>query len=202
MENLIPTGEEPRAGTRQLLRLSPEILRFAQTRGLELVINNFGETAAPVRAILFAKSAETNWYVTWHHYRTIPVVERNDLPGFRAWSVKDGIQHVQPPAAVLESMITMRIHLDDCSEENGAIKFVAGSHKCGIIPEEDIALENHNARAATIAADAGDVIFMRPLILHASSKAVRPTNRRVLHIEYATRPLPQGLQWGSTPSNL
>ena len=31
----------------------------------------------------------------------------------------------------------------------------------------------------------GGVVSMRPLLMHASSKAVAPTSRRVLHIEYA-----------------
>lgn len=196
LEKLLSPARQPSAGLRQLLRLSPAISRFAETVGRELIANNFGETARPVRGILFDKSVEANWYVTWHQDRTIPVTERKNVQGFHAWSVKDGIQHVQPPSAVLEAMIAMRIHLDDCGEQNGAIKFAPGSHKRGIIPEEDIAREDHNAASVTVAAQAGDIIFMRPLILHASAKAVRPNNRRVIHIEYATRALPEGLEWG------
>jgi len=36
---------------------------------------------------------------------------------------------------------------------------------------------------------------MCPLILHASSKAVSPSHRRVIHIEYAGAELPGGLEW-------
>ena len=42
---------------------------------------------------------------------------------------------------------------------------------------------------------AGDVSLMRPLLLHASSRAVEPTHRRVLHLEFAAGPLPGGLEW-------
>jgi len=38
---------------------------------------------------------------------------------------------------------------------------------------------------------------MRPLLLHASSKAQRPGRRRVLHLEFATRPLPAGLRFAA-----
>lgn len=36
---------------------------------------------------------------------------------------------------------------------------------------------------------------MRPLLLHASSPALAPAHRRVLHLEYAAAPLPPGLEW-------
>ena len=36
-------------------------------------------------------------------------------------------------------MVTVRIHLDDCPEENGALKVVAGSHRAGKIPERQVA---------------------------------------------------------------
>ncbi|MET0554472.1 MAG: phytanoyl-CoA dioxygenase, partial [Vicinamibacteria bacterium] len=40
----------------------------------------------------------------------------------------------------------------------------------------------------------GDVLLMRPLLLHASSKAATDAPRRVLHVEYAAdRTLPGGL---------
>ncbi len=41
----------------------------------------------------------------------------------------------------------------------------------------------------------GGALLMRPLLLHASSPATGPGHRRVLHIEYASGPLPGGLKW-------
>lgn len=186
-----------KAGVRQLLRTSPELLQYAQTTGAKLVkdVLEF-EQAFPVRGILFDKSPYANWYVTWHQDRTIPIAERRETEGFRAWSTKDGTLHVQPPVYVMESMIAIRIHLDDCTKDNGAIKFVPGSHKLGIISEEAIAGQDHTKASVTVSASRGDVIFMRPLILHASSKSVQPRRRRVLHIEYGTQALPDGLLWG------
>jgi hypothetical protein len=43
---------------------------------------------------------------------------------------------------------------------------------------------------------AGDVLVMRPLILHASNRALHPARRRVLHFEYAPRDaLDPSLYW-------
>jgi len=39
------------------------------------------------------------------------------------------------------------------------------------------------------------LLAFRPLLLHASSPARRPMHRRVIHIEYAARPLDSPLAW-------
>jgi hypothetical protein len=38
-------------------------------------------------------------------------------------------------------------------------------------------------------------VLMRPLLLHASSKAQTPSRRRVVHILFGPRTLPHGLEW-------
>lgn len=72
-----------------------------------------------VRAILFNKTPDANWYVTWHQDRTLSVSEKFDHPEWKNWTVKEDVLHVQPPLAVLEAMVTIRIHLDDTTKENG-----------------------------------------------------------------------------------
>ncbi|WP_141215531.1 hypothetical protein [Hahella sp. CCB-MM4] len=41
----------------------------------------------------------------------------------------------------------------------------------------------------------GSILVMRPHLLHASSKAIAPTNRRILHVEYSDYRLPEGIHW-------
>jgi hypothetical protein len=41
----------------------------------------------------------------------------------------------------------------------------------------------------------GGILAFRPLILHASSTAVSPSHRRVLHFEFAAEDLPHPLEW-------
>ena len=90
------------------------------------------------RGILFDKIPDANWKVPWHQDVTIAVIERVEVEGFGPWSMKAEVLHVQPPAEVLEHILTVRFHLDFCGEENGALRVLFGSHTLGKIPEEEI----------------------------------------------------------------
>ena len=149
----------------------------------------------PVRAILFNKTSEANWPVAWHQDRTIAVKDRIDTPGYGSWTVKGGIPHVQPPAELLDEMATLRVHLDPTPAENGALHMISGSHRHGFITQDEIATCAKNG--STIAeCEPGDVLIMRPLLLHSSRRAEIPTNRRVLHFELAPKHLlPASLKW-------
>lgn len=183
-------------GLRFLLKRSAEVREFANSDSiLNIVRQLIGTEARPVKAILFDKTPETNWYVTWHQDLTIATKQRIDMPGFGPWSVKFGVPHVQPPHAVLENIVALRIHLDDCNASNGAIKFIAGSHRSGVLSSDDIEKIRTSEKAVTCEARRGDVIAMRLLILHSSSVSNDPTHRRVLHIEYTASDLPNGLAW-------
>ncbi|MDR3615120.1 MAG: phytanoyl-CoA dioxygenase family protein [Candidatus Obscuribacterales bacterium] len=184
------------AGLRNLLVRSPEIKSFAQSGPVfKMAQQLLGSTLIPVRAILFDKTPATNWYVTWHQDLSIPVLKRVECEGYGPWSVKDNVVHVQPPAAILEKMVSLRIHLDPCSEKNGPIKFIPGSHRSGILQPIEIEDWRDKRPAVVCSAERGDVIVMRPLILHSSSTAESPEHRRVLHVEYAAAELPAGVQW-------
>lgn len=185
-----------KAGVRGLLRSSRIIQGFASSPAiLGIASSVIGDCALPVRAIYFDKTPTSNWYVTWHQDLTIAVMEKVEAPGWGPWSIKDGVPHVQPPASVLNNMISLRFHLDNCAVENGAIKFIAGSHLDGVLGADEIAVRRNQSEHLVCAAELGDVIAMRPLILHSSSPSLSPAHRRVLHIEYAAEDLPFGLRW-------
>jgi ectoine hydroxylase-related dioxygenase (phytanoyl-CoA dioxygenase family) len=154
-----------------------------------------GDEARIVRSILFDKTAASNWLVPWHQDVTIAVRERRDVPGFGPWSVKEGVVHVQPPAAVLEGMVTIRLHLDDTPAENGALRALTGSHRNGVLSAADIGAFRERGVERVCEARLGDVVVMKPLVLHASSKSKVPGRRRVLHVEFAAGELPGGLCW-------
>lgn len=149
----------------------------------------------PVRAIYFNKSSDSNWLVAWHQDLTICVQEKMDAEGFGPWSVKDDVPHVQPPIAMLENMITVRLHLDDADETNGALKVLPGSHTHGRLSAESIQRWRQETPEHLCTAHAGDALLMRPLLLHASGRSTSDRQRRVLHIEYAGYNLPSGMQW-------
>ena len=184
-----------RAGIRHLLQRSHAINAFAHSSKLMNLLSPIMPQAQPVRAIWFDKTVDTNWYVTWHQDLTIAVKEKCNLDGWGPWSVKDEVVHVQPPANILEKMISLRIHVDDCGIKNGAIKFIVGSHAQGVLDADHISSARQSGQVFVCAAQKGDIIAMRPLILHASSLSATPLHRRVLHIEYAGCSLPAGLEW-------
>lgn len=151
--------------------------------------------ARPVRGIFFDKSSEANWLVAWHQDLTLAVKARHEVAGFGPWSVKDGVPHVQPPSELLEQMLTVRLHLDDADESNGALRVLPGSHATGRLSSEEIQAWRERQAEHLCTARAGDALLMRPLLLHASGKSVSPARRRVLHLEYAGFDLPTGLEW-------
>jgi ectoine hydroxylase-related dioxygenase (phytanoyl-CoA dioxygenase family) len=100
---------------------------------------------------------------------------------------------VQPPLSILEDNFTLRMHLDDTDEQNGALKVIAGSHRKGVYRPETI---NWNEETEiSCAVPAGGVMIMKPLLLHASGRSTNEKNRRVLHIEFSKTALPTPLQW-------
>jgi hypothetical protein len=70
-----------------------------------------------------------------------------------------------------------------------------GSHREGWLIAEDIERMRYRISPATCAVGAGGVLVMRPLLLHASAPAEKPAHRRVIHLEFASSNLPDGLAW-------
>jgi hypothetical protein len=158
-------------------------------------VRAIGPAARPVRAILFDKNPAMNWGLAWHQDRTICVRERIEVPGYGPWTRKAGLLHVAPPAALLASMITLRLHIDDVPSENAPLLVAPGSHRRGRVPEESIdhVVEAHGIFACLAAR--GDIWVYATLILHASEAARVPARRRVLQVDYSAESLPGGLEW-------
>lgn len=191
-----PRSDALAPNRRNLLRETPLTAEFARTGALmDLARRWLSPAAFPVRALFFDKTSESNWSVTWHQDVTVAVRVRKDASGYTGWSIKDGVPHVQPPVPVLENMLTLRLHLDDCDESNGALQVLPGSHACGRLDDQQIAHWSKTVEPVTCAVGRGGVLLMRPLLLHASGKARDPRHRRVVHIEYAAADLPGGLEW-------
>jgi hypothetical protein len=184
-------------GQRNLLAL-PAIRSLAKSPHLRNpVATILGPKARPVRGLFFDKTAEANWKVTWHQDLTIAVADRPaDFtdPTYGPWSIKAGIPHVQPPIEILEQLLTVRLHLDAADATNGALNVLPRSHRSGRLSAEEIQAWR-SQEAVCCVADRGDLLLMRPLLLHASGTASHPSHRRVIHIEYAAIDLPSPLEW-------
>jgi len=181
-------------GMRNLLRASPEVAALAEELK-RLVAPVLGTRVFAARGIFFDKMPGANWEVGWHQDLSIAVAERIVAPGFSGWSVKQGVPHVQPPVAVLEGMLTVRLHLDECGADNGPLRVIRGSHAGGRLTDEQIEHWKQSGEEVTCLVPKGGALLMRPLLLHASKPAEKPRHRRVIHLEYAADPLPHGLKW-------
>jgi ectoine hydroxylase-related dioxygenase (phytanoyl-CoA dioxygenase family) len=154
-----------------------------------------GAPARLVRVIAFDKTAHDNWFVPWHQDRTIAVRNRVEHDGFQNWTTTDGLVQVEPPLAVLEAMVTLRIHIDPCHEDNGPLEVIPGSHRAGRLNRNDVATLAAASPSLVCLLAAGDVLAMHPLTVHRSQRARVPANRRVLHLEWCAASLPQGLDF-------
>jgi hypothetical protein len=195
LEDAIADLPPDRAGIR--LRGNKALRPFLTSAGPvgTVAASILGRECQPVRAILFDKTPATNWSVTWHQDRTIPVGERVEVEGFGPWTVKDGMVHVAPPFELLASMVTLRVHFDAVPPANGPLLIAPGSNRLGRIPETEIPQVVQRCGALACLADARDIWLYATPILHASHMAVEPTRRRVLQVDFAVGGLPGGLQW-------
>lgn len=148
-----------------------------------------------VQCTFFEKSASLNWLVPVHQDLGIPVAERVDHPALRAWSEKEGALFVQPPVDFLAQLTAVRIHLDACTAQDGPLRAIPGTHRRGLITDPDASALRARGPEITLCADKGDAVVMRPLLLHASSKATGTSRRRVLHFLFGPRQPPHGLRW-------
>lgn len=186
-------------GIRDLLNVAPCVRALAESSRIRSIVDSIiGEKARVVRAIFFDKTPEANWNVAWHQDLTIAVRQKKECAGFTSWSMKAGVPHVQPPVSILENILTMRIHLDETDEANGALKVIAGSHRYGRLDAHNRERLKEEGNVITCRVARGGVLLMRPLLLHASSAGSNPAHRRVIHLEFSAAELPEDLEWYGT----
>ncbi|MEZ5818648.1 MAG: phytanoyl-CoA dioxygenase family protein [Hyphomicrobiaceae bacterium] len=154
-----------------------------------------GPKARLVRIIAFDKSPEANWFVPWHQDRTVALARREAVAGFDRWTEKDGIPQAEPPISLLEGMVTLRLHLDACNALAGPLEVIPGTHLFGRLGKTAIEKALSGGTPKVCLAARGDILAMRPLLLHRSQRALAPSHRRVLHLEYCAAALPAALQW-------
>ncbi|HEY8956411.1 phytanoyl-CoA dioxygenase family protein [Chitinophaga sp.] len=186
---------------RRFLQEVPSIIPLIFTPSVRQIIHDlFGKHHVPVKSIYFDKPGQSNWFVAWHQDLTISVTEKLPVAGYGPWTVKPGQYAVQPPVSILESIYTLRIHLDDTDEQNGALKVLPGSHMKGIHRADHLDLTQTQEVSCQV--KRGGIMIMRPLLMHASGRSSNGHNRRVIHIEFSDQELAGGLQWAEKFSRL
>ena len=169
-------------GWRQIVRRQPVA---------DWIRDHVSQSAGLVRVFYFDKPPGQSWSLSMHRDRTIAVAKHQPRsPPFSRPTVKAGVPHVVATDELLSSMLTLRLHLDPMTHENGPLTVVPGSHR-----------NTESARqqpAQTIQCNAGDLFFMRPLLLHGSlaSEPATLLHRRVIHMELGpSESLPGEYRW-------
>ncbi len=166
MDGSFPVLGQKTAGARADAFSTEARAWFATHKGLlDLASRLLREDARLSGLQAFDKSATANWFVPWHQDRAEDGRERD--------------------VAALEHTLALRIHLDDCDETNGPLEVVPGSHVHGRLEASAIAGIVATTPTLVCLAARGDIVAIRPLLLHRSQRAQRPAARRVVHIEYA-----------------
>ena len=179
---------------RQFLKEIPEVKDLIFNENLKIIIKEiFGENYFVVKSIYFDKPEKSNWYVAYHQDLTISVDKKVELENFGHWTTKHNQFAVQPPLDILENIFTIRIHLDDTDENNGALKVVPKSHAKGIYRQETIDWNVETENICNV--NKGGIMIMKPLILHGSNRTTNGKKRRVIHIEFSNKELPKELNW-------
>ncbi len=174
-----------RAGVRHLMS-NPSIAAFAHDERLIAIARRASrERAIPFRATLFEKTGERNWLIAWHQDTALPLESKFDEPGWGPWSEKAGVIYAHAPASALSRVIALRVSLDASTSNNGPLRVIPDSPLDRVITDEEVAQIVATHEGLDVTCPRGGVIAMRPLIIHASSKAISDAPRRVLHIEYA-----------------
>ncbi|MGV3540582.1 MAG: WYL domain-containing protein [Rufibacter sp.] len=189
------SGTEDLFAIRHLLREIPKLKSVLFNQNMQrLVKEGFGENYFLTKAIYFDKLPLSNWYVTWHQDVPINVKEKIETEGFRGWTNKGGLVSVIPPLEYLQKAFTVRIHLDDTDEKNGALRVIPKTH-FQVLTNEEIAIIREAEEAKCCKVLRGGVHLMKPLTLHASSKIENDQHRRVIHLEFNCLDLPGELEW-------
>ena len=179
------TAQRSRAGARHLMHHSA-ISRLARDSRLLAIAGRYlGEVAIPFRATLFDKSPRNNWLVVWHQDTALPLRKRREVAGWGPWSVKEGVPYAHAPSSALERVLALRVHIDDSRADNGPLRVIPGTHTLGLLSDQEVERLSRASSPIDCLVPAGGVVAIRPLLLHASSKAEAAHPRRVLHIEYA-----------------
>lgn len=179
---------------RQFLKEVPAVIAPIFTDAFTSIIHTImGEGYFVVKSIYFDKPVQSNWFVAYHQDLTISVAAKKEVAGFGPWTNKKGYFAVQPPLPILQANFTIRIHLDDTTEENGALKVIPQSHSKGIYRPDTIDFSNEPV--AHCAVSKGGIMLMKPLLVHASGRSTNGNRRRVIHIEFSKSDLPPELTW-------
>ncbi|MDA8745953.1 phytanoyl-CoA dioxygenase family protein [Rubripirellula amarantea] len=187
---------------RNLMDVVPEVQTFWCSGVLaETLRRVLGDRFGLVRVLFFDKPPDRTWALPWHKDTAVAVRDNSlESASFSRPTTKASVPHVVASDNLLTRMLTLRVHLDEVTDENGPLRVIPRSHASSTCDGDGV------EAAETIHSAPGDVLAMRPLLTHSSGSSQKGTtrHRRILHLEFAAdRELPDGFAWHDfiQPSN-
>jgi ectoine hydroxylase-related dioxygenase (phytanoyl-CoA dioxygenase family) len=179
---------------RQFHKEIPKALAIIFNDNLKKIMSSYlAEGYFITKSIYFDKPEMSNWFVPYHQDLTINVNKKADLEGYHKWTVKGNQFGVIPPISILENNFTIRIHLDETTQDNGALKVINKSHTKGIYRLESINFDEEKETICEV--KRGGIMIMKPLLWHTSNKTTNNKKRRVIHLEFSNQKLPNEIDW-------
>jgi len=195
LESIESEGIQNKFGIREFLSNNTKIAKLVFTNGLIKLIDKISPNCSKsIKSIYFDKPPHSNWVVNWHQDLTINLNNRAETINYKNWRETNNRIVVQPDRELLESIFTIRIHLDNCTKDNGALRVIRKSHKNGVIQINDW-LRHKEGEEVICEVERGGVLLMKPLLLHSSRRTENDKKRRVIHIEFTNQELPNDLKW-------
>lgn len=193
LKKLIGSSKDTYA-IRQLFVKNPEIMEIvlSNDKFKRLISEVCEDDYFITKAIYFNKPAKSNWFVSYHQDISISVENKIEAESYTNWTNKNGQLGVIPPLEILENTVTFRIHLDDTDETNGALKVIPNSHSKGFIRVDENFKISEHGEEKLCKVRKGEVMLMKPLLLHASQKSISSTDRSVIHVELCNKNIPMG----------
>jgi ectoine hydroxylase-related dioxygenase (phytanoyl-CoA dioxygenase family) len=111
-----------------------------------------------VQCTYFNKSPGRNWLVAYHQDRSIPIASSVDSETWPGWSQKEGTSFVHGTNELLAQMLAVRLHVDDCTADNGPLRVIPDSHRVGTLPPEVVAAVRDTTDDQELLVDKGGII--------------------------------------------
>jgi predicted DNA-binding transcriptional regulator YafY len=168
---------------RQLLVDQPALAQILLNRNLTRLIQHIDPNAFLVKAVFFNNAPTETHYQNWHQIERLAVLSKDSNTSAETL-----------PDEMVRNVFCIRIHLDDTQEGNGQQLVLPGSHKKRFTREE-IDLLSNNSNSYVPDLYSGSVLLMNALLLTNFSVPPTVKRRRMIHLEFTSSELPDGLEW-------
>jgi predicted DNA-binding transcriptional regulator YafY len=168
---------------RQLLVGQPDLVRVLLNRNLTRLVQYIDPNAFLVKAVFFNNAPTEAHYQSWHQTEGLAVVSK-----------EPNVNTEVLPDEIVSRVFCIRIHLDDTEEGNGQQLVLPGSHNKRFTTEE-INLLSNNSHSYAPDLYSGSALVMNALLLTSFSIPPNYRRRRMVHLEFTSSPLPDGLEW-------